>query len=116
MTDNKLLIISEDTELISVLGGNQGEPVDCQDKLYAVIDKESPAMLIIDAQVPSLAGIELSLEIRNTIDTPVMPVSNWDSPAGMLRVIDLTGENYVTEPFTIAEIKNKINYPINRTR
>ena len=111
----KILVASDDPRLTAFLGYNLpklGYQVtiinDYEDELLSLLAEERTDIVILDAQMPTLKGIEICLRMRQRSQIPIILVSTWGVPNKMMRGLDLTSDSYLTEPFSINELKELI--------
>jgi len=118
----EILTITRDQSLVTLLqqelnDGNyeiintehRGLPL--KDVLYA----ENPEFIILDIIMPSLDGIGICLQLRQWTQTPIMMLSAWDTDDGNVRGLNLGAENYLTEPFDIDTLRQRIEDILRRS-
>ncbi len=121
MAKIEVLIISSDPVLLRLLRQNLNES-DYQvtntqhtgEELKAVLEKETPDLIILDIMMPNLNGIEVCLRIRQWSQTPIMMLSTWGATKGKIRGLDLSTDSYLTEPFGIGELTERIENVLQR--
>jgi len=117
----RILMISDDPKLVTLLRMNLPKlgyeliyTGDYGDSLFFLLVDENPEILILDVQMPSLDGIELCLRIRQRFQIPMIMVTTWGAPNGMIRSI---GFNpwwfYLTKPFTTTELVERLETTIS---
>jgi DNA-binding response OmpR family regulator len=118
----KILTITRDRALVSLLQKefeNGHYEIICTEhngiELKNVVDAELPDFIILDIVMPSLDGIGICLQLRQWTQTPIMMLSTWDTRNNMVRGLNLSCDNYLTEPFSIDILKLKIQETIKRT-
>jgi len=115
MTEKKILVVSGDPILLRLLRDNfpaKGYQVtstkDTGQELRAVVDRVLPDLVILDIVMPQLEGIEVCLRLRQWSQVPIMMLSTWGARKGTVRGLDLSADSYLTEPFSIAELMERI--------
>lgn len=121
ITRKKILIISDDPRLTGFLStslsasefnianmGNVGGD------LEAVLDSEIPDLVILDILMPWMDGIELCLRVRQWCPVPIIMLSTWGAKKATVRGLDLGAETYLTEPFDIEGLKERIEGALYR--
>ena len=116
---NKILIVSDDPQLLGVLQDNlpdNGYQVmstrDNGEGLKGILDEVLPNLVILDVIMPWLEGIELCLRIRRWCETPIIMLSSWGTPKDKVRSLDLNADGYLTEPFNIEDLMVRIDHTI----
>ena len=67
------------------------------------IDREKPALLIVDIGLPGeLDGLELCRQVRKTSDVPVIILTARDDEIDRVLGLELGADDYVTKPFSPA--------------
>ena len=122
MTKKRLLIISDDPKLKGFL--SQGLPEQeyalesagkiLGEELEETLDRELPDLIILDILMPWMEGIELCLRIRQWCPSPVIMLSTWGAKKDTVRGLDLGAEGYLTEPFNIDGLKERIEGALYR--
>lgn len=121
MAKIKVLIISRDPALVSLLQTemNDGkyEIVNTERsglQLREVLGAEQPEFIILDIVMPTLDGIGTCLQLRQWTQTPIMMLSTWDTGDGTVRGLNLGCDSYLTEPFGMDELKQRIEDTLKR--
>jgi len=117
----KILAVGNDPELLGLLqqelNDNDYEVVSTQDTGVGLRDElheEHPDFIILDIMMPNLDGIEICLHLRQWTHIPIMMLSTWDTEDGMVRGLNLGSESYLTAPFGVDELKERINVALRR--
>jgi DNA-binding response OmpR family regulator len=118
----KILTITRDQSLVRLLqqelnDGNY-EIINTEHRgfpLKEVVDAESPEFIILDIVMPSLDGIGICLQLRQWTQTPIMMLSAWDTVDGTVRGLNLGSESYLTEPFSIDTLRERIEDILKHT-
>jgi len=122
MTKKKVLVISDDPKLVGFLSHGLAEcaySVKNSDNimgedLEVVLDRELPDLVIMDIVMPGMDGIELCLRIRQWCPAPIIMLSTWGARKDTVRGLDLGAESYLTEPFDIAGLRERIEGALYR--
>jgi DNA-binding response OmpR family regulator len=78
-------------------------------ELLARIDR--PAVVILDINMPHLDGLGVATMIKenpNLKDVPIIFLTCLDSPTDVIRGIQAGARNYITKPFAIAKLMEKV--------
>jgi two-component system, OmpR family, response regulator protein BraR/BceR len=111
----KVLVISADITLFSRLEGHLSEyqvkNIQKSDQeLKAAIDEFSPDIIVVDPDISTLHGVEVSLLIRQWTPTPILILTTAMTLDNQVRALDLAAENYLSEPFDISLIIKRIEH------
>jgi len=104
----KILIVDDDLELLSLISYALRQAgyitVEANDGVAALemFEKESPALVILDVNLPRLSGLEVCRKIRNVGDgeTPVMMLTVRGAEEDQVQALDLGADDYLTKPFS----------------
>jgi DNA-binding response OmpR family regulator len=79
------------------------------------IDRESPALLILDIGLPgALDGLELCRQVRKTSDVPVILLTARDDEIDRVLGLELGADDYVTKPFSPRELVARVRAILRR--
>jgi len=76
---------------------------------------ERPDLIILDLGLPDLAGIDACREIRKWSAAPIVVLSARDSDDEKVSLLDAGADDYVTKPFSTAELKARARAVYRRT-
>jgi DNA-binding response OmpR family regulator len=114
-TKTKILTVSRDRILVNLLqrGLNNGnyEIVSTEQtgsQLKNIVENERPQFIILDIVMPSLDGVGTCLQLRQWTQSPIMMLSTWNTGNDMVRGLNLTCDDYLSEPFGITTLKSRI--------
>lgn len=77
-----------------------------------------PDLLIVDAAVPGLGGLEVLAILRRDADTrrlPVLMLSSLDDEEAIVKALDL-GADYITTPFSPSILVAKVKMTLRERR
>jgi two-component system, OmpR family, alkaline phosphatase synthesis response regulator PhoP len=75
----------------------------------AEILREKPALVILDLMLPGLNGLEVLSRLRSTDRTlPVLVLTALGAEKDKVRGLDLGANDYVTKPFSVAELLARV--------
>jgi len=75
----------------------------------------APDLIVTDLAMPRADGFELISAIRATSPLPIIVLSVRGSDADKVRALDLGADDYVTKPFSIAELLARVRAQLRRT-
>ena len=102
----KILIVDDDLELLSLISYALRQAgyitVEANDGAAGLemFEAESPALVILDVNLPRLSGLEVCRKIRNAGDTPVMMLTVRNAEEDQVQALDLGADDYLTKPFS----------------
>ena len=111
----KNLVISSDSVMLGFLpqgleecGYQVATTQHTGEELKEVLDRELPDLVILDIMMPELDGIEIGLRIRRWSQVPILMLSTWGAGEGKVRGLDLIADTYLTEPFGIGGVMERV--------
>lgn len=117
----ELLLIDDDqglTELLADYLRNQGHTVYVADNGLTGIRQvyiSRPDLVILDVTMPQRDGWEVLERIRELFDMPVIMMTARDEESSGLRGFSLGADDYVTKPFSFAQLAARIQAVLSRT-
>ena len=113
MNGNILIIEDEDAivnVLTSILIANEYMPVVAKDGQQAMMLLRSfqPDVILLDLGLPDIDGKDLLKEFKQNHNCPVLVVSARDSEQEKVELLDLGADDYLSKPFSMAEMIARI--------
>ncbi|MDE6616781.1 MAG: response regulator transcription factor [Lachnospiraceae bacterium] len=102
----KNFLSTENFEVTASYNGNDA----CQ-KFF--MDKYS--LVLLDLMVPGLSGMEVLKNIREASTVPVIIISAKDSDSDKTLGLGMGADDYITKPFSVAEVLARIKANIRRS-
>jgi DNA-binding response OmpR family regulator len=102
----KILVVDDDLELSGLIGYALRQAgymvVEAGDGIAAldVFERESPALVILDVNLPRLSGLEVCRKIRAASRVPVMMLTVRSAEEDQVQALDLGADDYLTKPFS----------------
>ncbi len=118
----KILLVDDDPTLLhfltdyltssgfQVIATNNG-----QEALRAAY-REHPDLGVLDVMMPVMDGWEVSARLREMSDLPIILLTAKSSEEDKLRGFQLGVDDYITKPFSFAELTARIQAVLTRTR
>jgi two-component system response regulator RegX3 len=85
-----------------------------EEALAAVESEPSPDLLVLDLMLPGLSGLEVCRRARAAGDIPILLLSARDSEVDRVVGLEAGADDYVTKPFSIAELVSRVRAIIRR--
>ncbi len=73
-----------------------------------------PALLLLDLGLAGLDGLEVTRRIRKESDVPILMVTARTSESDKLLGLELGADDYVTKPFSVAELVARVRALLRR--
>jgi DNA-binding response OmpR family regulator len=102
----KILVVDDDLELSNLIGYALRQAgymvVEAGDGVAALdaFERESPALVILDVNLPRLSGLEVCRKIRAASRVPVMMLTVRSAEEDQVQALDLGADDYLTKPFS----------------
>ena len=116
-----VLIVEDEEDLLDLLEYHitkEGyECICCLDTLHVkkILDEEKIDLIIMDRNLPSGEGSLFIKSIRSIgYNNPVIYLSAKDSSQNILEGFDRGGDDYITKPFDIEELKARVKAVLKR--
>jgi two-component system, OmpR family, KDP operon response regulator KdpE len=77
-------------------------------------ETHAPDLVLTDLSMPRADGFELISAIRPTSQTPIIVLSVRGSDADKIRALDLGADDFVTKPFSVAELLARVRAQLRR--
>lgn len=122
MATNKQIIVCDDdediNELIAIYLKKDGyKVIQCFNgkEAIAALGKNHVDLIIMDIMMPGEDGLKVVERIRETSDVPIIFLSAKSELNDKLKGLDIGGDDYMTKPFEILELKARIKSIIKRS-
>ena len=117
---SKILVVDDEPQITRVLRtslSSQGYEVtianDGQSALRA-FQEEKPDLIITDLSMPGMTGTELTENIRDFSQVPIIVLSVRGEDKNKIEALDKGADDYVTKPFSINELLARIRANLRR--
>ena len=117
-----VLLVDDDSTLLKFLGEflkNADFNVLSTDKSESALRllfDERPDILVLDVMMPGMDGFVLASRVRELSSVPMILLTAKSSEADKLRGFRLGVDDYITKPFSFAELSARITAVLNRAR
>jgi two-component system KDP operon response regulator KdpE len=78
-------------------------------------DSHAPDLVLTDLSMPRSDGFDLITAIRAKAHTPILVLSVRGDDADKIRALDLGADDFVTKPFSVAELLARVRAQLRRT-
>ncbi len=121
MTDN-ILLVDDDPTLRRLLGDYLSSESFAVSQAASGADalklayQQRPTLVVMDVMMPGMDGFEASARLRELTDVPIILLTAKNDEADKLRGFRLGVDDYVSKPFSFAELTARIRAVLARAR
>ncbi len=122
MSKGRILVVDDDKTLVRLLREalskadfeviTAANGIDALQELYA----KQPDLVLLDVMMPRMDGWETAQRIRQMSSVPIIMLTAKDEEGDKLKGFAAGVDDYVTKPFSFAEIIARIQAVLNRAR
>jgi len=76
--------------------------------------EQSPDIIVLDVLLPGLSGREVCRQLRAESDVPILMLSARSSEVDRVLGLELGADDYVTKPFSLAELVSRVRALVRR--
>jgi DNA-binding response OmpR family regulator len=115
-----ILVIDDDPdirELIAEYLGNHDMRVSTGSSgkdLFAVVDRESIDLVLLDLKLPGEDGMQLGKTLRDRATVPIIFLTGRNEEADRVMGLELGADDYVTKPFSPRELLARVRAVLRR--
>ena len=119
---DRILIVDDESSIRDVLGqylADEGfEVVQAGDGVTAVerARSDSPALIVLDLNLPELSGVEAFRQIRAESDVPVIMLTARVNEVDRVVGLELGADDYIGKPFSPREVVARVKAVLRRYR
>jgi two-component system KDP operon response regulator KdpE len=116
----KILVIDDETQILRVLRHVFSAPdysvKTAQDGAAGMdaFTEWQPDIVITDLQMPVMNGLEVCRRVRDVSDVPLIVLSVRDEEKAIVEALDAGADDYVTKPFSTAELLARVRSALRR--
>jgi two-component system OmpR family response regulator len=117
----KILIVDDDRTLLRFVGnylekeGYEVFAVDNGPKALRAFFDARPNLVFLDVMMPGMDGWEVCARLREMADTPIIMLTAKTAETEKLRGFRLGVDDYITKPFSLAELGARARAILSRT-
>ena len=101
----KNYLTTENFEVVSAVDGEEA---------FEKWNQNSYDLVLLDLMIPKISGMEVMQHIRESSTVPIIIVSAKDSDSDKTLGLGLGADDYITKPFSVAEVLARIKANIRR--
>ena len=116
----KILVVEDEasfSEALSYVLGKEGFEVvvaDTGDGAVATFDKVGADLVLLDLMLPGLSGTEVCKQLRARSNVPIIMLTAKDTEVDKVVGLELGADDYVTKPYSKAELIARIKAVLRR--
>ena len=97
----------EGYEILSAANGVEG---------LRILQQEHPHLVLLDVMMPRMNGWETCKRIRQYSDVPIIMLTALGQETDKVRGLEMGADDYVTKPFSLAELIARVRAALRRGR
>jgi two-component system, cell cycle response regulator DivK len=122
--DHKILVVDDSTTNVVLLEaildekGYQIETALNAKEAYAIIENESPDLILLDLLMPKISGFDFLEEIRKnekTKNTPVIVVSALTDEENVEKIMKMGAIDFVKKPIDLQYLVERVENVLQKT-
>ena len=116
----KILVVEDEasfSDALSYVLGKEGFEVvvaDTGDGAIASFDKSGADLVLLDLMLPGLSGTEVCKQLRSRSNVPIIMLTAKDTEVDKVVGLELGADDYVTKPYSKAELVARIKAVLRR--
>ena len=116
----KILVVEDEasfSDALSYVLGKEGFEVvvaDTGDGAIASFDKFGADLVLLDLMLPGLSGTEVCKQLRSRSNVPIIMLTAKDTEVDKVVGLELGADDYVTKPYSKAELVARIRAVLRR--
>ena len=116
----RILVVEDEASFSEALSyvltkeGYQVTVADTGDGAIKAFDKEGADLVLLDLMLPGLSGTEVCRQIRTRSQVPIIMLTAKDSEVDKVVGLELGADDYVTKPYSKAELIARIKAVLRR--
>ena len=116
----KILVVEDEasfSEALAYVLGKEGFEVvvaDTGDGAVATFDRVGADLVLLDLMLPGLSGTEVCKQLRSRSNVPIIMLTAKDTEVDKVVGLELGADDYVTKPYSKAELVARIRAVLRR--
>lgn len=117
----KILIVDDEADMVSFI--KDALASDGYEVLVAYNGEQAvkyaatlPDLILLDIMMPDLNGYEVCQKIRDIVECPIIFLSALQGEVDKIKGLALGGDDYLTKPFSIKELRMRIQAHLRREK
>jgi two-component system OmpR family response regulator len=116
----RVLVVEDDATLLDAVAYNlerDGHTVSTAADGMAGLTRareDHPDLIVLDLMLPRMSGSDVCRLVRNEQPVPIIILTARDSEQDVIAGLDLGADDYVTKPFSMRELRARVNALLRR--
>jgi len=81
----------------------------------SAVERDQPALIVLDLMLPDIDGIEICRRIRQKSDVPILMLTARDEDVDKIIGLEVGADDYMTKPFNPRELVARVKSILRRT-
>jgi two-component system, OmpR family, response regulator RegX3 len=117
---HRILVVDDEPAIADSVGyalEEEGFEVDVVGDGVAALDaarEQAYDLMILDLLLPQMPGLEVCRTLRAESDLPILMLTAKDAEVDRVRGLELGADDYVTKPFSLAELVSRVRAILRR--
>ena len=121
---NEILVVDDEVSVVEVVSlylkreGFEVRVAQDGGGALAAIRERLPALVVLDVMLPGIDGLEIMRRLRSdtTSDVPIIMLTARSQETDRIYGLELGADDYVTKPFSPAELVSRVKAVLRRTK
>lgn len=119
---NFILVVDDDDEFldtVSFLLRDSGYRVcgaNNKERMLAAMTAKSPDLILLDVNLGADSGFEIALEVRKSSNIPIIMLTGKGMETDRVVGLELGADDYVTKPYSSAELLARVKAVLRRSK
>ena len=118
----RILVVDDEPSIVEALamalsyaGFDVAEATTGREAL-ASVRRDAPDLIVLDVMLPDVDGLEVTRRLRSDgVRTPILFLTAREAISDKLAGLDIGGDDYLTKPFSLAEVVARLRAILRRT-
>lgn len=122
MSNPTILVVDDEPQIRRVLRAtllsDRYDVIEAKDGEEAIelVIRERPDLILLDANLPGMTGLETCRKIRVSFEGPIIMVTVRSGGRDKIVALDSGADDYIVKPFAIEELRARIRAALRRFR
>jgi two-component system, OmpR family, KDP operon response regulator KdpE len=119
---DRVLVVDDEPAILRVVAANlrargyEALTASSGNAALTVIEAQEPDCIVLDLGLPDVGGLEVLRRLRAWTTTPVVILTAVDDQRERATALDLGADDYVTKPFTMADLLARVRGALQHGR